>query len=123
MSYFEFGFESGVGTYGCECQCKYQHLAANIFVNSYSCSARKDVQAALGSHCQFNGCWQSKKVDSVAKLDPLSFCKIVIRGSQYNCFTPLLCGTCKVDGAFFGVWGKLRSNPYVSAKNSVYQCS
>lgn len=121
LSYWEFTFKYGQGVYSCDCACKSQHLSASIFYANHSNSKRYDVQAVHGNNCCYRGFWPTETVDSIEKIPDLGFCKFVIRGSDYNCFTPLLCCTCEVCGAFFGVWGSLKSNPFVSGKSDAYK--
>lgn len=122
VGYWKFTFEQGRGTYGCDCQCKTQTFDASVYSTSYSFNNRKDVMVAHGMRCFYPGYWPTQKVDDISQLPAQAFCKIVIRGSQFGCFTPLVCCTCTVEGAFFGVWGSLRSNPYVSGKDDAYSC-
>mgnify|MGYP003108624196 CR=1 FL=1 len=121
VGYWEFMFKQGRGTYGCECSCTSQTIDVGIYFTSFSSSTRKDVMLSIGCRCFYPGFWPTTQVSTMAQLPDKAFCKFVIRGSNFNCFTPLVCCTCQVDGAFFGVWGSLRSNPTVSGKSSAYK--
>ena len=123
LGYVEVIMHQGRMTHACEENCKNAMITLDYRARSATSFEKiRRYMLQPSCRCYYPACWPLA-AKSYSSLNDDDLCKIVVRGGNPSevCFTPLICGTCEVDGAFFGVWGIPKSNPTNTALSSCYQ--